>query len=86
MQYLNWTHIPHNANDTLWINDDFNNMIKKHYSDLVNRQNVFTGKAYRDDDTCVLAAAVHAVAAVYCEVCRQAVWRDKLAAHLRAMA
>ena len=55
MQYLNWTHIPHNANDTLWINDDFNSMIKKHYSDLVNRRNVFTGKAYRDDDTCALA-------------------------------
>ena len=54
MQYLNWTHIPHDANDTLWINDDFNSMIKKHYSDLVNRRNVFTGKAYRDDDTCAL--------------------------------
>lgn len=36
-------------------------MIKKHYSDLVNRRNVFTGKAYRDDDACALAAAMHAV-------------------------
>ena len=61
MQYLNWTRIPHDANDTLWINDEFNSMIKKHYSDLVSRRNVFTGKAYRDDDACAPAAAVHAV-------------------------
>ncbi len=51
-QYLVWANIPKDANDTLWLSDTFNNMLKKHYSDLVNRRNVFTNKLYKDDDTC----------------------------------
>ncbi|KAK9843772.1 hypothetical protein WJX81_005762 [Elliptochloris bilobata] len=50
-RYLNWTNTPTDANDTLWINSNFNSMIMNHYNALVHRRNVFTGKAYRDDDT-----------------------------------
>ncbi len=52
LAYLNWTNTPLDANDSLWLEDNFNNMVKKHYSDLATRRNVFTGKLYRDDDTC----------------------------------
>ncbi|BDA46186.1 Mannan endo-1,4-beta-mannosidase 1 [Coccomyxa sp. Obi] len=50
-QYLAWAGIDPEYEDTFWTSKKVRDMIKDHYTVLVNRRNVFTGKLYKDDDT-----------------------------------
>ncbi len=51
IQYLSWAGIDPVYEDTFWTSKKVRDMIKDHYTVLVNRRNVFTGKLYKDDDT-----------------------------------
>lgn len=51
MQYLAWAHIALEYQDTFWTSKEVRDMIKDHFSVVVNRRNMFTGKLYKEDDT-----------------------------------
>ncbi|EIE24131.1 glycoside hydrolase [Coccomyxa subellipsoidea C-169] len=51
VKYLAWAHIALEYQDTFWTSKEVRDMIKDHFSVVVNRRNMFTGKLYKEDDT-----------------------------------
>ena len=51
VQYLAWANIDLEYQDAFWTSKKVREMIKDHFTVVVNRRNVFTDKLYKDDDT-----------------------------------
>lgn len=51
LQYLAWAGIEMEYQDAFWTSKKVRDMIKDHFTVVVNRRNVFSDKLYKDDDT-----------------------------------
>ena len=47
--YVEWAGLPPSASDEFWTNSRTRDMVKAHLNVMLNRKNVFTGRAWKDE-------------------------------------